>query len=147
MSKLRPAETAPIGLAEKLGFGTFSTASNVVFNFKDLFYLFFLTNVMGLQIAHAGIITAVGILWDAINDPLVGYWAVNHRFKNGEQCRPFALWCAVPWAVTVVLMFTCFDVSYGLKFGLCISIYFLFELFNTFAAIPYNSMSSLLKWF
>ena len=39
-----------IGLAEKLGFCTFSTASNVVFNFKDLFYLFFLTNVLGIQI-------------------------------------------------------------------------------------------------
>lgn len=139
MSKQIP----PIKLSEKLGFGTFSTASNVVFNFKDLFYLFFLTNVMGIQIAHAGIITAIGIIWDAINDPLVGYWAVNHRFKNGEKCRPLALWCAVPWAITVVLMFTCFDVSYGLKFGIAISIYFLFELFNTFAAIPYNSMGSL----
>ena len=132
-----------IGLAEKLGFCTFSTASNVVFNFKDLFYLFFLTNVLGIQIAHAGIITAVGILWDAVNDPLVGYWAVNHTFKNGEKCRPFALWCAVPWAVTVVLMFTSFEVAYGLKLGIAMAIYFLFELFNTFAAIPYNSMGSL----
>ena len=143
MSTKKFTETPPIGFAEKLGFCTFSTASNVVFNFKDLFYLFFLTNVMGLKIAHAGIITAVGILWDAINDPLVGYWAVNHRFKNGEMCRPFALWCAVPWAVCTVLMFTCFDVAYALKFGICIAIYFLFELFNTFAAIPYNSMGSL----
>lgn len=136
-------ETPPIRFLEKLGFCTFSTASNVVFNFKDLFYLFFLTNVMGIQIAHAGMITAIGIIWDAINDPMVGYWAVNHRFKNGEMCRPFALWCAVPWAVCTVLMFTCFDVSYGLKLGLAIAIYFLFELFNTFAAIPYNSMGSL----
>ena len=136
-------EIPKIGFLEKLGFATFSTASNVVFNFKDLFYLFFLTNVMGIQIAHAGIITALGIVWDAINDPLVGLWAVNHQFKNGEKCRPFALWCAVPWAVTVVLMFTCFDVSYGMKLAIALSIYFLFELFNTFAAIPYNSMGSL----
>ena len=118
--------TAPIGWLEKLGFGTFSTASNVVFNFKDLFYLFFLTNVMGIRIDHAGIITALGIVWDAINDPMVGYWAVNHSFKNGEKCRPFALWCSVPWAVTVVLMFTSFDVSYGMKLGIALSIYFLF---------------------
>lgn len=136
-------QTPPIGFLEKMGFATFSTASNVVFNFKDLFYLFFLTNVMGINIAHAGMITAIGIVWDAVNDPMVGYWAVNHQFKNGEKCRPFALWCALPWAVTVVLMFTCFDVSYGLKLGLAIAIYFLFELFNTFAAIPYNSMGSL----
>ena len=132
-----------IRFPEKLGFCTFSAASNVVFNFKDLFYLFFLTNVMGIQIAHAGMITAIGIIWDAINDPMVGYWAVNHTFKNGEKCRPFALWCAVPWAVTVVLMFTSFDVSYGLKLGIAVAIYFLFELFNTFAAIPYNAMGSL----
>jgi len=132
-----------IGLMEKLGFCTFSTASNVVFNFKDLFYLFFLTNVMGISIGHAGIITGIGIIWDAINDPLVGYWAVNHTFKNGEKCRPFALWCAVPWAITTVLMFTCFNVAYGLKLGIAIVVYFLFELFNTFAAIPYNSMGGL----
>ncbi len=136
-------ETPKLGFFEKLGFCTFSTASNVVFNFKDLFYLFFLTNVMGLKIEHAGMITALGIVWDAVNDPLVGYWAVNHTFKNGEKCRPFALYCAVPWAVTVVLMFTTFDVAYGVKMGLCIAIYFLFELFNTFAAIPYNSMGGL----
>ena len=136
-------ETPKIGFMEKLGFGTFSTASNVVFNFKDLFYLFFLTNVMGIKIEHAGMITALGIVWDAVNDPLVGYWAVNHTFRNGEKCRPFALWCAVPWAVTVVLMFTCFDVAYGMKLAIAIAIYFLFELFNTFAAIPYNSMGGL----
>lgn len=143
MSSNTRTETPPIGFAEKLGFCTFSTASNVVFNFKDLFYLFFLTNVMGIKIAHAGIITAIGIVWDAVNDPLVGFWAVNHRFKNGEMCRPLALWCAVPWAITTVLMFTCFDVAYGLKLGIAVAIYFLFELFNTFAAIPYNSMGSL----
>lgn len=143
MTKPERLETPKVGFLEKFGFGTFSTASNVVFNFKDLFYLFFLTNVMGIRIDHAGIITAVGIVWDAVNDPMVGYWAVNHRFKNGEKCRPFALWCAIPWAITVVLMFTCFDVSYGLKFTIAICIYFLFELFNTFAAIPYNSMGSL----
>ena len=132
-----------VGFLEKLGFCSFSTASNVVFNFKDLFYLFFLTNVLGIEMFHAGIITGLGIVWDAINDPLVGYWAVNHTFKNGEKCRPFALWCAVPWAITVVLMFTGFEVAYGVKMGLAIAIYFLFELFNTFVAIPYNSMGSL----
>ncbi len=143
MQKSTYVETPKLGTLEKLGFGTFSTASNVVFNFKDLFYLFFLTNVMGIRMEHAGMITALGILWDAINDPLVGYWAETHRFKNGEKCRPFALWCAIPWGITVVLMFTCFEVNYWLKLVIALCIYFLFELFNTFAAIPYNSMGAL----
>lgn len=132
-----------IKFKEKFGFATFSTASNVVFNFKSIFYLFFLTNVMGIRIEHAGIITALGILWDAANDPMVGFWATNHTFKNGEKIRPFALYCAVPWAISVVLMFTCFDVGYWFKFTLAMMIYFIFELLNTFVAIPYNSMGSL----
>ena len=132
-----------IGFMEKLGFGAFSTAQNVVFNFKDIFYLFFLTDVMGLKIAHAGIITAVGMVWDAVNDPMVGFWATNHTFRNGEKIRPFAIWCAVPWALSVVLMFTCFNVGYWVKFFLAMLIYFVFELLNTFVAIPYNSMGSL----
>jgi hypothetical protein len=36
------------------------------------------------------------------NDPLVRYWAVNRTFKNGEKVGPFALWCAIPWAVAPV---------------------------------------------
>ena len=135
--------TPPLGKLEKVGFGAFSAASNVIFYFKDLFYLFFLTDVLHIEMAHAGIITAVGIFWDAINDPLVGYWAVNHRFKNGEVCRPFALWCAIPWAVSTVLMFTGFEADYIVKLILAMGIYFLFELFNTFGAIPYNAMGGL----
>lgn len=133
----------PIKASEKLGFGTFSTASNVVYQFKSLYYLLFLTNVIGIHVVHAGIIIAIGTVWDAVNDPMVGYWAVNHTFKNGEKCRPFALWCALPWALTVVLMFTQFNVSYPLKIALAIIVYLVFELFNTFVAIPYNSMGGL----
>lgn len=133
----------PIKAAEKLGFGTFSTASNVVYQFKSLYYLLFLTNVIGINVVHAGMIIAIGTVWDAVNDPMVGYWAVNHTFKNGEKCRPFALWCAIPWAITVVLMFTQFNVAYSLKIVLAIIVYLVFELFNTFVAIPYNSMGGL----
>ena len=132
-----------VSFLEKLGFATYSTASNVVFNFVDLFYLFFLTNVMGIKIAHAGYIILIGIIWDAINDPLVGFWSINHRFKSGETCRPLAFWCAIPWAITTVLMFTCFDFSYAMKLVTAIMIYLVFELVNTLGDIPYTSMAGL----
>lgn len=132
-----------ISLLEKVGFATYSTASNVIFNFVDLFYLFFLTNVMGIEIGHAGIILGIGILWDAVNDPLVGFWSINHRFKSGEFCRPLAMLCAVPWALTTVLMFTCFEFRYATKLVCATLIYLLFELVNTLGDIPYTSMAGL----
>ena len=98
---------------EKLGFCTFSTASNVVYQFKSIYYLFFLTNVLKIDVLVAGTILTIGTIWDAVNDPMIGFWAVNHKFKNGERVRPLAIWFAVPWAITVVLLFTNFGLQNG----------------------------------
>ena len=128
---------------EKLGFCTFSTASNVVYQFKSIYYLFFLTNVLKIDILTAGTILTLGTIWDAVNDPLIGFWAVNHKFKNGEHVRPLAIWFAVPWAITVVLLFTNFGLPNKAAIAVALIVYMLFELFNTFVGIPYNSMGSL----
>jgi len=132
-----------VDLKEKLGFFTFSGSNNIVYQFKSIYYLFFLTNVVKLDVFWAGTILTIGTIWDAINDPLLGYWAVNHRFKSGESVRPFALWHSVPWAITVVLLFTDFHLSEIPAIILALVIYILFEVFNTFVGIPYNSMGGL----
>ena len=137
-------QTLPrIRFPEKLGFCTFSAASNVVYQFKSIYYLFFLTNVLKIDVLMAGAILTVGTIWDAVNDPLIGFWSVNHRFKTGERVRPLAIWYAVPWAITVVLLFTDFHAAPNLTMILSLAIYLVFELFNTLVGIPYNSMASL----
>ena len=128
---------------EKLGFGIFSAASNIVYQFKSLYYLFFLTEVLRIPMGTAGTILSLGIVWDAVNDPLVGWFAVNHRFKNGERVRPFALYSAVPWALTVVLIFTNFHASRPVTVVIAALGYFLFELLYTATDIPYNCMAGL----
>lgn len=136
-------QTPKIRIGEKLGFGAFSTASNVVYQFRSIYYLFFLTNVLFIDVNWAGYILSIGLFWDAINDPLVGYWAANHKFKNGERCRPMALWFALPWAVTVVLLFTDFGLGNTATIIVALLSYLFYELFTTFTGIPYNSMGSL----
>ncbi|MDR3145272.1 MAG: glycoside-pentoside-hexuronide (GPH):cation symporter [Treponema sp.] len=133
----------PLKLGEKLGFGTFSMSNNIVYQFKSLYYLFFLTNVLRIPILTAGTILAAGTIWDAVNDPVIGYTAVNRRFKNGERCRPFALWFSLPWAVTLVLLFSDFGVSVSHAGIIALAVYIVFEVFNTLVGIPYNSMGSL----
>ena len=135
--------TEKLKFKEKLGFGSFSAASNIVYQFKSLYYLFFLTEVLRIPMATAGTILSLGIVWDAINDPLVGWFAVNHRFKNGERVRPFALYSAVPWALTVVLIFTNFNASQTVTIVIASVGYFLFELLYTATDIPYNCMAGL----
>ncbi|MBR0461113.1 MAG: MFS transporter [Erysipelotrichaceae bacterium] len=132
-----------VKLPEKLGFMAFSTSSNIVFNFKNLYYLTFLKMILRIPVFWASTILTIGTIWDAVNDPLIGFWSVNHKFKSGEKIRPLALYFAIPWAITIVLMFADFGLSQNMTIILCILIYLVFEAFYTFLAIPYNSMGAL----
>ena len=135
------ATTEKMGVVEKLGFMTFSMSDNIVYQFKAIYYMFFLTNVLGISVGTAGTVFAIGTVWDAVNDPLLGYMALNTKFKSGEKIRPFILY-AGPWAVTIVALFWAFPGSELFKAVVAEAIYFIFEAFNTFCGIPYNSMGS-----
>ena len=135
------ATTEKMGLVEKLGFMSFSMSDNIVYQFKAIYYMFFLTNVLGISVGTAGTVFAIGTVWDAVNDPLLGYMALNTKFKSGEKIRPFILY-AGPWAVTIVALFWAFPGSELFKAVVAEAIYFIFEAFNTFCGIPYNSMGS-----
>jgi glycoside/pentoside/hexuronide:cation symporter, GPH family len=136
-------ETPKTKFGEKLGFLTFSGANNIVYQFRSMYYLFFLTNVLKVSMGWAGFIVTAGTVWDAVNDPMIGYWAVNRKFKNGEKIRPFTLWHSVPWAATVVLIFTDFGTPQMVSAVIALVLYLLFQVFNTTISLPYNSMGGL----
>ena len=54
------------------------------------FYLFFYVDVLGLTIAMAAIINVIYAIWDAVNDPIVGYLSDNTRTRWGRR-RPWLL--------------------------------------------------------
>ena len=132
-----------VGLLEKLGFMSFSTSTNIVFNFKSTYYKFFLTSILLIDPVAASNMALIGTAWDIINDPLIGVWANNVRFKSGERVRPWLLWIAVPYAVGMVLLFTDFGVSERWDIILGLVVFFFYEIANTFRGIPYNGMGAL----
>jgi glycoside/pentoside/hexuronide:cation symporter, GPH family len=85
---------------------------------RQIFYAIFLTDVVGLDPRLASIAAFGGIVWDAINDPLVGSLSDRVRTRWGRR-RPFflffslpfalgflLLWWAPPWQSQVALMLT-----------------------------------------
>ena len=80
-------EKKTVGLAEKLGFMSFSTSTNIVFNFKSTYYKYFLTSILLIDPVAASNMALIGTVWDIVNDPLIGVWANNVRFKSGERVR------------------------------------------------------------
>ena len=51
-----------------------------------------------------GLVTAIGRLFDAVTDPLVGNWSDNCKNKNGRRI-PFMRWSAIPLGLVFILVF------------------------------------------
>ena len=61
---------------------------------RSVFYAIYMTDVVGLDPRLASLGALVGIVWDAINDPLVGRLSDRVHTRWGRR-RPFLLWFAL----------------------------------------------------
>ena len=76
------------------------------------YYMFFYVDMLGLAIALAAIINIVYALWDAVNDPLVGYLSDNTRTRWGRR-KPWLLTALPFYAIFLVLIYAVPDVFKG----------------------------------
>jgi len=70
---------------------------------RQIFYAIFLTDVVGLEARLASVAALVGVIWDAINDPLVGSLSDRVHTRWGRR-RPFLLIFAIPFGLSFLLL-------------------------------------------
>jgi GPH family glycoside/pentoside/hexuronide:cation symporter len=108
----------------------------------QFFLLFFYTDVLGFDPALTGLALMVGKLtWDAVNDPLFGYYSDRTRTRLGRR-RPYLLFGAVPLGLVTWLLFS---IPGGLTgatafFAVLLS-FLLFDTLHTLVSVPYYALT------
>ncbi len=97
--------SARLSRLTKLGYGAAGLGDSALYGVFVSFYLYFLTDVALLAPAVAGGLIAIGTLWDAVTDPIVGDVSDHWRSRFGRR-RPFMLAVAVPLGVSSCLVFS-----------------------------------------
>lgn len=69
----------------KLGFGIGDLGGNLFFTFMSFYSLYFLTDTLLVPSAVAGLVIAIGKIWDAITDPVMGYISDRTRSRWGRR--------------------------------------------------------------
>jgi len=136
-------ERQKIGFGEKLGHGAFSISCNIVIQFVVTFVLFFYTDVFGIPPAAAGMILAVGMVWDGLTDPIVANFSDNRRFKNGDRVRPLMKYVCVPLTIVTIIIFTPIALSPTLSIVYCLIIYLMYDSLTTLLRLPSFALPTL----
>jgi GPH family glycoside/pentoside/hexuronide:cation symporter len=113
----------------------------------QFFLLFFYTDVAGIDPGIAGTALLVGKLtWDALNDPLFGYWSDRTRSRWGRR-KPYMLLGAIPFGLTVWLLFSLPPGLMGVKAFLAVlGSFLLADTFQTMVSVPYYALSAELTY-
>lgn len=132
-----------LSVTEKIGFGAGDMALNVVISSMMLIITFYYTDIFGLSPIDMGILFFTVKVVGAISDLVMGQITDRFTFLQGRY-RPWLLWLAIPYAVSVFFVFTTPDWDYDAKLIWAYSTYIMMTLITSGVGIPYISLPSAL---
>lgn len=129
----------PFWLKAFYGSGDWGIAS--ISMMRSIFYAIYLTDVVGIEPRLASLGALVGIVWDAVNDPLIGMLSDRVKSRLGRR-RPFLLWFAFPFGLSFVMLWSA--PNWESQVGLLIYVTLAFmisDTLTTLVAVPYLSLT------
>jgi GPH family glycoside/pentoside/hexuronide:cation symporter len=128
----------PFGL--KLGYGIGDIGCNIFIVTTGMFLLFFLTDVLGVEPALAGLVLLLPKLWDVISDPIMGGISDITRSRIGRR-RPYLLYSSIPFGLVFFILFLVPHYESEMARAIHVGLFFalgctVFTIYN----VPYSSM-------
>lgn len=108
---------------------------------RSIFYAIYLTDVVGLEPRLASFGALVGIVWDGINDPIIGILSDRIRTRWGRR-RPFLLWFAIPFGFSFITLWSApnWESQTALLIYVTLS-FMLADTLQTLVGVPFLSLT------
>ena len=133
-----------LSLPVKLAYGAGDFGAGLTSQFLAFFLLSFLIYVAGMNPKVAGSVLAIGKIWDAVNDPLVGMLSDRTKTRWGRR-YPWMFLTALPFGLSYFLIWTtpfAADASDTTKLWYYVVITTIFQIFFTTTNLPYTSLTA-----
>jgi glycoside/pentoside/hexuronide:cation symporter, GPH family len=139
---------SPLGLSQPIatrnspiayGLGSFGLES--LYNVFAGFYMFYYIDELGLAVAMAAIINVIYGIWDALDDPLVGFLSDNTRTRWGRR-RPWLL-IGLPFYAGILVLVYAVPKPFlqgNTLFWYALVVFLLFEAARTIMSVNYAAL-------
>lgn len=109
----------------------------------NMYFIVFLTNVVGMEIRYATFITMLAVIWDGINDPLMGMITDRTRSKYGKH-RRYILWSIPLIVISFIMMWNAYGLDAQNHPHICVAYYafsyILYKTAYTMVDVPHIAM-------
>lgn len=127
---------------ELVSYGLGGVASTMPSQFRTAYVMNFMSDVAGLHVGAVGILNTLLIIWDAINDPIIGGIADRTNTKRWGKYRPHMIMGILLWAVIMVMLFTVPDLPETGMWIYYIVALLLYSVFYTRFTVPWQALNS-----
>ena len=136
-----------IGVKEAAGY-TIAEAGNM-FNLTYIssYLKIFMTDVLKIAPAKAGLMFIITRLWDCINDPIWGAMVAKRPPSKDGKFRPYLKWVSIPLGLSTVLCFMPYDKltsNTTILLIICYIAYIFYGMMYTGMNIPFGSLASVI---
>ncbi|WP_230027700.1 MFS transporter [Massilia sp. Bi118] len=135
--------TQKLSTLEKVGFGAGDMALNVVISSMMLIITFFYTDIYGLKTTDLALLFVIVKVIGGFSDLVVGQMTDSFLTRWGRY-RPWLLLLAVPYGVSVFMVFSTPGWNYDAKLVWAYSTYILMTLMTSGVGVAYISLPSAL---
>jgi glycoside/pentoside/hexuronide:cation symporter, GPH family len=140
-------ETEKLPFKTKLAYGAGDLGPAITANISIFFLLVFFTNVAGIPAGLAGSILMIGKIWDAVNDPMVGFLTDKTKSRRWGRRLPWLLYGAIPFGIFFFLQWIVprFSAEQSNNiwplFWYYVAIGVISQVFYTVVNLPYTAMT------
>ncbi|CAN7595013.1 MFS transporter [Duganella sp. LjRoot269] len=131
-----------LSLLEKVGFGAGDMALNVVISSMMLIITFFYTDIYGLKTSDLALLFVAVKFIGALSDLVMGQITDRYDSPRMGRYRPYLLFLAIPYGVSVFFVFTTPDWAYSAKLIWAYSTYIIMTVMTSGVGIAYISLPS-----
>ena len=131
----------PLPLFTKIIYGSGDLGIASWGTLRQIFYAIFLTDVVGLEARLASYAALIGVIWDSINDPLVGFISDRVTSKWGRR-RPFLLIFSIPFGLAFLLMWWAPPWENQITLAVHMTLaYIISDTLQTLVAVPFFTLT------